>query len=103
MSDLRERFERLASEWDAHREARRESSNPYSYLEHASFDAIVALGEPAIPLVIERYRDGSVFWGAALRRMTGRSEFGDGVVGDLESTRRQWLAWWDAQQQATTA
>lgn len=96
MSELNERFETLAREWDAHREARRESSNPYAYLDHPSFDAIVALGEPALPLIIERYREGSVFWGAALRKITGKTEFGDGVVGNLEDTRRKWLAWWDA-------
>lgn len=94
MSDVQARFEKLAKQWDAHREERRESSNPFAHVESAAFDGIVALGEPVIPLIMERYRDGTLFWGAALRRITGKTEFGDGVVGDLEATRRRWLAWW---------
>lgn len=94
---LSARFGELAQEWDAHRESRRESSNPSAHLDHPAFEAIVAMGEPAVPLIIERYRRGTVFWGAALRRITGKTEFGDGLVGDLEATRRAWLGWWDQQ------
>jgi hypothetical protein len=95
MSELGTCFEALAREWEAHLAAHRESSNPYKFITHPSFEALVALGRPAVPLIIERYREGSVFWGAALRRITGVSTFGEGVVGDLEGARRRWLAWWE--------
>jgi hypothetical protein len=96
MSNVGARFEELASAWEAHCAANREVSNPYKFLDHPSFEALVGLGRPAVPLIVERYREGNLFWGAALKRITGVSTFGDGVVGDLAATRRGWLAWWEA-------
>lgn len=89
-------FQKLADEWLAHCAANAEASNPFVYVKHEAFDRIVAMGEPVIPEIIEKYRDGSVFWGAALARITGNEAFGNGVTGKLEDTRRKWLAWWDA-------
>ncbi len=100
MSSLATRFESLAKEWEAHCDSHREASNPYVFLNHPSFESLVGLGRAAVPLIIERYREGSVFWGAALRRITGVTTFGDGVVGNLEATRRGWLQWWDENQAA---
>ena len=96
MNDFGARFETLANAWEAHCAAHREASNPYKFVEHPSFEALVGLGRPAVPLIVERYREGNLFWGAALRRITGVTTFGDGVVGDLAATRRGWLAWWEA-------
>lgn len=94
-TDLRERFEALAAAWAEHREANRTASNPAVYLDCDAFAELVALGKPAVPLIIERYRDGSLFWGAALRRITGIEDFGRGSLGNLERTRERWLEWWD--------
>ncbi|HZI15937.1 MAG TPA: hypothetical protein VE153_36560 [Myxococcus sp.] len=95
MSSVAARFETLAKEWQEHCDAHREASNPYVFLNHPSFESLVGLGRAAVPLIIEHYRGGSVFWGAALRRIIGVTTFGDGVVGNLEATRRGWLQWWD--------
>lgn len=97
MNALTERFEALAQDWERHCAAHGDSSNPQIFVEDPSFESLVALGTPALPLIIERYRTGSLFWGAALARITGHREFGSGLVGNLEQTRRQWLAWWEAQ------
>lgn len=94
-SDLEQRFEEQASLWEAHLDAERASSNPFSKIQHPAFEDIVALGEPAVPLIIERYRNGSAFWGAALARITGIEEHGDGVTGNVKQTRQRWLAWWE--------
>lgn len=85
-------FDRLAEEWLAHCHAHRESSDPYVFVECEPFEHIVALGESAIPNIVERYEDGSLFWGAALARITGVGELGDGLTGDLEAVRDRWLA-----------
>ncbi|NVJ00775.1 hypothetical protein HV824_22010 [Myxococcus sp. AM009] len=98
MRNVAARFDRLAKEWGAHCAEHREASNPYAFLNHPAFEALVALGRPAVPLIFERYREGSLFWGAALRRITGISTFGDGVVGKLDATRRDWLSWWETHQ-----
>ncbi|WP_426749207.1 hypothetical protein [Myxococcus sp. Y35] len=94
MSDVGARFDSLAKAWEAHCAEHREASNPLVFVNHPSFEALVALGRPAVPLIVERYREGSLFWGAALRRITGVTTFGDGVVGNLDATRRGWLSWW---------
>ncbi|HEY4222004.1 MAG TPA: hypothetical protein VGO62_11685 [Myxococcota bacterium] len=86
------RFDVVADAWEAHLFEVRAASNPRVYIDHPTFDAVVALGPDAIPWIIERYRTGSLFWGAALARITGNSEHGDGVRGDLHETRRRWLA-----------
>lgn len=89
-------FDELEARWSTHLEVSSNASNPRAHIDSADFEAIVALGEPAIPLIIGRYRNGgSLFWGAALSRITGITRFGDGLVGDLEHTRDAWLAWYD--------
>lgn len=87
-------FDRRADAWLAHCEANSAASDPNVYLNDPSFDALVALGEPAVPLIIERYRNGSLFWGAVLARITGRTEFGNGLTGRLTQTKQGWLSWW---------
>ena len=88
----RETFDRLADAWEAHVHASRASSNPRVYVEHATFDALVALGEDAVPFALERYRAGPLFWGAVLARITGDTSKGDGLSGNLKDTRARWLA-----------
>ena len=91
------RFDSLADEWAAHLVASADSSNPAVYVRSPAFEGLVELGKAAVPQIIERYREGSLFWGAALARITGMTEFGDGLVGDLDETRRLWLEWYDGQ------
>lgn len=86
------RFDELADAWERHLVDVRAASNPRVYVSHPSFDAVVALGVDAVPLIVERYRTGSLFWGAALARITGDQDLGDGLHGDLQETRRRWLA-----------
>lgn len=93
-ASLRERFVELADAWEQHLEAERASSNPQRKLAHPAFEELVSLGEAAVPLVVERYQQGSLFWGAALARLTGVTAHGDGLSGNLRETRTRWLAWW---------
>lgn len=97
MRELESRFNVLATEWAAHCAKHRESSNPAVFTQHESFDALVALGPQALPLIIDQYREGSLFWGAVLARITGNAQFGTGTTGNLNQTRRDWLHWWDQQ------
>lgn len=92
----KERFDALADRWEAHVRDVSSSSDPRVYVRHEAFDAIVAMGEDVLPLVVDRYRVGTLFWGAVLTRITGDASKGDGVTGDLKATKRAWLAWWDA-------
>lgn len=102
MSELEAKFAALADAWEAHCQAHATASNPSVYLKNDAFEAIVAMGTPALPFIIERYRGGSIFWGAALARITGKTDFGNGVTGKLQQARQQWLEWWDAQHAPST-
>lgn len=97
MSALGETFEAHEATWARHREACRVLSNPNVFIRDAGFEGIVAMGEAAIPLIIERYRspESTLFWGAALTKITGLTDFGDGLVGDLRATREAWVTWFD--------
>lgn len=90
-STTHERFDALADAWEAHCRANSERSDPRVFVEHPSFDSIVGLGAIAVPWIVERYKTGPLFWGAALARITGDTSKGDGVSGDLKETRRRWL------------
>ncbi len=99
MSDLETRFAEAAEAWQRHCIEVGAASNPQRYLEHESFERLVALGAPAVRLCVEAYRRTSpsepMFWGAVLSRITGREDFGNGVTGNLKKTRAAWLAWAD--------
>ena len=103
-TSLRARFDALAATWEAHVHDSRAASNPRVFVEHPSFDGIVELGrahrDEVVALIIERYRKGSLFWGAALARITGNTSFGDGLGGNLKATRDKWLAWSSTQPHA---
>ena len=89
----RDNFERCAREWQEHIDAHSFTANPYVYIEHASFENIVAMGKEAIPLILEAYSEGHLFWGAALVRITGKNDFGNGVTGNLGAQKTNWLNW----------
>ena len=88
----REAFDALADAWEAHVHEARAASNPRVYVDHPSFDALVALGRDAVPFALERYKTGTLFWGAVLARLTGDTSKGDGLSGNLKDTRAKWLA-----------
>ena len=62
---LDERFKELADEWEAHRQSVLLSSNIHHTLNHPAYRALIELGPPALPLIIERYRTD-----AAMRQCT---------------------------------
>lgn len=90
-----ERFELLAGQWVSHCENVALSSNINDYLDHPAYRELIALGDEAIPLIIERYRD-DVFtpWGFLLDDITGLNMIEDRNRFRPADVRQRWLDWW---------
>ena len=89
---LRARFEELLALWQ------RDTmlfSDPDRIFGHPAFDRIVALGDPAVPLILEKVHKGSVFLCAALHAITGAEPAADDdtSLGFCDA----WTRWGQAQ------
>jgi hypothetical protein len=75
---LSERFEHEARRWEAWCD-RNSFRSDLRFTEHPSFDAIVAMGDPIVPMIFERWEPEikdvetpiSPPWWAVLERITG--------------------------------
>lgn len=96
--NLSQQFGVLTNEWMAHCQKNAASSNIEDLLNHPSFRGLIALGLPAVPLIMQRYTsDEQCPWEFVLEEITGvkfiknRNE----IMWD-DVTRRR-LAWWNDQ------
>ena len=89
-SELEVRFERLASEWQ--RETAHLSS-PTDIARHPSYQAIVRIGESAIPLILRDLEATHSQWFQALRAITQESPVRLEDRGDVVAMTNAWLDW----------
>jgi hypothetical protein len=87
------RFTELTKAWRAHLLEVMDQSLASRAIACDAFDALVALGPDAIPLILREYQGINVPWGAVLARITGETALGDGLTGNRKDTRERWLAW----------
>ena len=84
------RFESLAAEW-------REQAGPLSSSTDRAmlpaYQAIIGMGETALPLIFDemRRRGGHWFW--ALRAITGENPVPPEHRGNVEAMTQDWLQW----------
>ncbi len=90
MAGLEETFRALADEWRA--ETDRHSSLSKK-LRHPAYQKIIALGEPAIPLILRELRDRPGFWFEALKAITRQSPVPADEKSDPRRVREHWLNW----------
>jgi len=84
-------FKSLAEQWE--RETRNLSSS-HRIFAHRAFREIVALGRPAIPLILRRLQQSRGHWFAALQEITGEHDLVDpNDYGRIERIREAWLEW----------
>ncbi len=84
-------FTSLAEQWE--RETRNLSSS-HRIFAHRAFREIVALGRPAIPLILRRLQQSRGHWFAALQEITGEHDLVDpNDYGRIERIREAWLEW----------
>lgn len=55
-------FDRLVNDWQSHQDTVRFSSKSNDYLKHVSYDKLVQMGKPIVPLIMERYAHDQAGW-----------------------------------------
>jgi hypothetical protein len=88
---LRARFDALADHWLATDFG--PSSDYMEYVTHWAYRAIIDLGQPAVPLILERLARATDHWGFALRTITGENPVPREAAGDAVEIAAAWLQW----------
>ena len=89
-ADLRERFRRLAAQW---KEQSRYLSNTAQMAMLPSYQRIIGMGWPAVPLILEELRrePGQWFW--ALESITDENPVPPEAAGQVRLMAQAWLDW----------
>ena len=88
--EVRERFERLAAQW---REESQFLSNSAQMAILKSYQQIIGIGQPAVPLLLEELRREPDQWFWALEAITSHDPVPPADRGHLERMAAAWLAW----------
>jgi hypothetical protein len=83
-------FRRLTEEWKASHGPR---STLKSMTEHPAYRAIIGLGEPAVPFLLEELARDPDWWFGALRAITGANPVRPEDRGNLEKMADAWIQW----------
>ena len=86
----RKRFQELADRWE--RETVLLSSSSQA-AQHPAHQAIVAMGESAVPLIMERMQSQGGHWFHALRSITGANPVKPNDRGNVRAMQAAWLRW----------
>lgn len=84
------RFASLADSWES---ATRNVSSVSSITSHPAYLQIIAIGKPAIPLILERMRYAPNHWFAALQALTNENPVPKGKAGDMDAMSQAWHIW----------
>jgi hypothetical protein len=86
----REKFDRLARRW------RRETAVLSSSMDiamHPAYQAIIGMGETAVPLILESLARRLEHWFWALEAITQNNPVPRRFRGNIEEMMRAWLEW----------
>jgi hypothetical protein len=83
-------FQTLVAQWK--RDTLNESSTE-NMARHPAYRKIVAMGEAAVPLLLEEMRERPDYWFAALREITQTDPVPSEARGDLDRMTQAWLDW----------
>lgn len=72
-------------------------------VEHPAYQAIIGLGEPAVPLVLKELEQQPDRWFAALRAITGANPVREEDCGDVTRMAESWIEWGRANGYASAA
>ena len=86
----RERFQELADQWE-NETALLSSSDQAT--EHPAYQAIVKLGEQAVPLILERMQSQGGHWFHALHDITNADPVKPTDHGNIVAMQESWLQW----------
>lgn len=85
------RFEILAAQW---REQAAPLSSSTDRAMLPAYQAIIGMGESALPFIFEEMRNRGGHWFWALRAITGGNPVPPQHRGNVEAMTQDWLQWW---------
>ncbi len=89
----RDRFNKLAYQWEKETVLH---SNSYMKVNHPAYREIISMGEPVVPLILERMRETGGHWFGALRAITGANPVKSENRGKIAIMQASWLEWGEA-------
>lgn len=87
---LRQRFERLAAKWKVES---RFLSNTVQIAMLDSYQRIIGMGEPAVPLILEEMERDPRQWFWALQAITEEDPVPPGSRGNVKEMAQAWIDW----------
>ena len=86
----RERFEELADQWEEETFFLSRSDHAIAHPVHQE---IIDLGQPVVPLILERMRSRGGHWFEALQQITGEDPVSPADYGNIAAMQNSWLQW----------
>lgn len=83
-------FDRLADEWE---DGRPRGADIAQMTAHPAHQAIIAMGEPAIPHILDRLAAKPDHWFVALHAISGASPIAPENRGRFKEMTAAWLKW----------
>ena len=83
-------FEKLADRWEKETAL---LSNSSKAAEHPTYQEIIRMGQPAVPLILKRMQSRGGHWFQALRQITGSDPVNPKDRGDVAAMQKSWLDW----------
>ena len=87
IESTRERFRQMADQWEE------ETVFLWNADRAAAHPEIVSMGEPAVPLILERIQSRGGHWFHALRAITNANPVQPAEHGNVEAMQVSWLEW----------
>ena len=87
---LEMKFDSLGRQW---RDACGLLSSTSAMVAHPAYQAIIELGQPAVPLLLRELQKEPVHWFEALKSITGEDPVTPEDWGNIAAMAAAWLAW----------
>lgn len=95
---INELFLRFYNDWIQYTNTVQKSSSLAVILNNESYENVIKLGKPVLPLIMERIRNGEFLLNAAAARITRANPFPPEIDSRILSEQKKsefWLKWWE--------
>lgn len=90
---IRQRFTELADLWETETVF---MSRTDLAVKHPAHQEIISMGEPVVPLILERMQSHLGYWFTALREITGANPVRPEDRGNVAAMEASWYEWGEA-------
>ncbi len=87
---IRERFQRLKDDWKS---KTRHLSNTAQISLVFSYQQMIGMGPPVVPLILAELEKEPDHWFWALEAITGENPVTKSDAGDIEASAQSWVEW----------